>query len=124
STRLEKSTRTLSVTLNRPDKGNAPHQEMLFELESLLAWCTSRVEIQSIFIDSCTNTFSPGVDAERLPQMSADHLEKLSLRLHKIIFAMMQMPQTIVVDLREGAANWAMEFALGADIRLCSVNAD
>src|SRR5690606_30734877 len=65
-----------------------------------------------------------GVDAERLPQMSADHLEKLSLRLHKIIFAMMQMPQTIVVDLREGAANWAMEFALGADIRLCSVNAD
>lgn len=124
STRLEKSTRTLYVTLNRPDRGNAFHQEMLFELESLFAWCTSRVEIHSVFIDSCTETFSTGVELSRLPQMSADQLEKLSARLHKIIFAMMHMPQTVIVDLKEGASNWAMEFALGADVRLCSVNAE
>jgi len=124
STRLEKSTRTLYVTLNRPDRGNALHQEMLFELESLLAWCTSRVEINSIFIDSCTPYFSPGVESARLAETNAAQLEKLSTRLHKIIFAMMQMPQTVVMDLGQGAANWAMELALGADIRLCSVNAE
>ncbi|MBY0516700.1 MAG: enoyl-CoA hydratase/isomerase family protein [Bacteriovoracaceae bacterium] len=124
STRLEKSTRTLYITLNRPDRDNALHQEMLFELESLLAWTTSRVEINSIFIDSCTSQFSSGVELQKLPDMTAAQLEKLSARLHKIIFAMMQMPQTVVMDLREGAANWAMEFALGADIRICSVNAE
>lgn len=123
TSRLDKATRTLHVTLNRAERGNALHQEMLFELESLLAWCTARVEISSIYIDSSTAVFSPGVESDRLSQTSAQQLEKLSARLHKIIFALMQMPQTVVVDLRDGAANWAMELALGADIRICSVNA-
>lgn len=122
SSRLDKATRTLHVTLNRAERGNALHQEMLFELESLLAWCTARVEISSIFIDSSTAYFSPGVETARLAQTSAQQLEKLSARLHKIIFALMQMPQTVVVDLGEGAANWALELALGADVRICSVN--
>lgn len=123
TSRLDKATRTLHVSLNRAERGNALHQEMLFELESLLAWCTARVEISSIYIDSSTAYFSPGVESDRLSQTSAQQLEKLSARLHKIIFALMQMPQTVVVDLRDGAANWAMELALGADIRICSVNA-
>ena len=62
STRLEKTTRTLFVTLNRPDWNNAFRLEMLFELESLLAWCTTRVEINSIFIDSSTPYFSTGLE--------------------------------------------------------------
>ena len=124
ATRLEKGTRTLFVTLNRPDRGNALHQEMLFELESLMAWCTTRVEINTICIDSCTPYFSTGVELARLPEASAAQLEKLTARLHNIIFSLMQMPQTVVVDLGDGAANWAMELALGADIRICSVNAE
>ncbi len=122
--RLDKTTRTLYITLNRSDRDNSINNEMLFELESLLAWTTSKVEIQSILFDSSTDHFSWGVDPQKLPEMSASQLEKLSLKLHKIIYAMMQMPQTIVMDLKNGAANWAMEFALGADIRLCSVNAN
>lgn len=123
STRLEKSTRTLFITLNRADRGNALHQEMLFELESLLAWCTARVEIVSLYIDSSTAFFSPGVDTEALPQMSATQIEKLQQRLHKIVYALMQLPQTVVMDLGEGCANWASELALGADIRLCAQGA-
>ena len=122
--RLDKATRTLHITLNRSDRNNCINNEMLFELESLLAWTTSKVEIQSILFDSSTDQFSWGVDPQKLPEMSASQLEKLSLKLHKIIYAMMQMPQTIVMDLKNGAANWAMEFALAADVRLCSVNAE
>ena len=123
STRLEKSTRTLFITLNRPDRGNALHQEMLFELESLLAWCTSRVEISSVYIDSSTSVFSPGVDKALLPEMSAQQIEKIQQRLHKIVYALMQLPQTVFIDLGEGAANWASELAIGADVRLCSKSA-
>ena len=122
--RLDKSTRTLYITLNRSDRNNTINNEMLFELESLLAWTTSKVEIQSILFDSSTEHFSWGLDPQKLPEMSASQLEKFSLKLHKIMYAMMQMPQTVVMDLKNGAANWAMEFALAADIRLCSVNAD
>lgn len=123
STRLEKTTRTLFVTLNRPDWNNAFRLEMLFELESLFAWCTSRVEINSIFIDSSTPFFSTGLEYDTLSGTSAQQLDKINTKLQKIIFAMMQLPQTIVMDLGEGSETLASEFALGADIRICSENA-
>lgn len=120
STRLEKTTRTLFVTLNRPDWNNAFRLEMLFELESLLAWCTSRVEINSIYIDSSGPIFSTGLEYDTLSSLSASLLDKINLKLQKIIFAMMQLPQVVVIDLGEGSETLASEFALGADIRLCS----
>jgi enoyl-CoA hydratase/carnithine racemase len=123
STRLEKTTRTLFVTLNRPDWNNAFRLEMLFELESLLAWCTSKVEINCIFIDSSTSLFSTGAEYETLFATSAGQLEKINSKLQKIIFAMMQLPQTIIIDLGEGSETLASEFALGADIRIASENA-
>jgi len=120
STRLEKSTRTLFVTLNRPDWNNSFRLEMLFELESLLAWCTTRIEINTILIDSSTSTFSTGLDLDSLSTLSASQLDKINTKLQKIIFAMMQLPQTIVVDLGHGSETLASEFALGADIRIAS----
>lgn len=118
STRLEKSTRTLFVTLNRPDWQNAFRLEMLFELESLLAWCTTRVEINTIFIDSSSQKFSTGLDLESLSSLSASQVDKTNTKLQKIIFAMMQLPQTIVMDLGHGTETIASEFALGADVRI------
>ncbi len=118
STRLEKSTRTLFVTLNRPDWQNAFRSEMLFELESLFAWCTSRVEINTIFIDSCTQKFSTGLELDSLSGMSASQLDKTNTKLQKIIFSMMQLPQTVVMDLGMGTDTLASEFALGADVRI------
>jgi enoyl-CoA hydratase/carnithine racemase len=123
STRLEKTTRTLFVTLNRPDWKNAFRLEMLFELESLFAWCTTKVEINSIFIDSCTPLFSTGLEYHTLSGTTSEQLEKINSKLQKIIFAMMQLPQTIVIDLGEGSETLASEFALGADIRIASKEA-
>lgn len=117
-TRLEKTTRTLFVTLNRPDWNNAFRLEMLFELESLLAWCTTRVEINSIYIHSSSQTFSTGLELNQLSTLSASNLAKINSKLQKIIFAMMQLPQTIIVDLSHGSQTLASEFALGADIRI------
>jgi enoyl-CoA hydratase len=118
STRLEKTTRTLFVTLNRPDWNNAFRLEMLFELESLFAWCATKVEVNSIFINSSSPVFSTGLEYDSLPGTSAQQLEKVNSKLQKIIFAMMQLPQTIVIDLGEGSETLASEFALGADIRV------
>lgn len=122
STRLEKTTRTLFVTLNRADWNNAFRLEMLFELESLLAWCTTKVEINSIFIDSSTSFFSTGLELDALETLSASSLDKINTKLQKIIFAMMQLPQTIIIDLKDGSETLGSEFALGADIRLSSQN--
>ncbi len=124
STRLEKSTRTLFVTLNRPDWNNAFRLEMLFELESLLAWCTSRVEINTIFFDSSSQIFSTGLELDSLSGMSANALDKINTKLQKIIFSLMQLPQTVVMDLGAGSETLGSEFALGADIRIALADSD
>ncbi len=123
STRLEKTTRTLFVTLNRPDWQNALRLEMLFELESLFAWCVNKVEINSIFINSCAPFFSNGIDPHSFRDLSATSLERINTKLQKIIYSMMQLPQTIIMDLGEGCGTLASEFSLGADIRMCSQDA-
>lgn len=118
TTRLEKTTRTLFVTLNRPDWNNAFRLEMLFELESLLAWCTSKVEINTIYIDSCTKEFSSGLELNHLENLTVSGLDKINTKLQKIIFSLMQLPQTVIIDLGHGSQTIASEFALGADIRI------
>ncbi len=123
STRLEKTTRTLFVTLNRPDWNNAFRLEMLFELESLLAWCTARVEINSIFIDSSSGVFSTGLELDSLSSVTRGQLDKINMKLQKIIFSLMQLPQTVIMDLGSGCETLASEFALGADLRICSADA-
>jgi enoyl-CoA hydratase/carnithine racemase len=119
-TRLDKGTRTLHVSLKQAHIT----QEMLFEMESLLSWCTGRVEISSLLLDSHAGPFSRGLDTTQLPHQSAGHLEKTQQRLQKIVYALMQLPQTVVVDYGDGAANWAAELGLGADVRLCAEGAD
>ena len=96
---------------------------MLFELESLLAWCTTRVEINTIFIDSSSQQFSTGLELNSLSSLSASQLDKINTKLQKIIFAMMQLPQTIVMDLGQGCETIASEFALGADLRIAHKDA-
>ena len=96
---------------------------MLFELESLFAWCTTRVEINTIFIDSSSAEFSTGLDLDSLSSLSANQLNKINTKLHKIIFSMMQLPQTILMDLGHGCETIASEFALGADIRIAHKDA-
>ncbi len=119
-TRLDKGTRTLHVTL----KQQHITQEMLFELESLLSWCTGRVEIASLLLDSAAGPFSQGLDTTQLPHQSGAQLEKTQHRLQKIVYALMQLPQTVVVDYGTGARNWALELGLGADVRVCARDAD
>ncbi|MCO4753181.1 MAG: enoyl-CoA hydratase/isomerase family protein [Bacteriovoracaceae bacterium] len=115
---LSKSTRTLNISF----KKGCPciTLENLFELESILAWATNRVEIKSILISSENEFFSEGIDKERLSNMSAKKLAKMSKKLQTIVHAMYHLPQTIVMDLAQGSFDFASELALGADIRVSS----
>jgi len=117
---LEKSTRTLHVRLNRPNQGNSINLEMLFELESLLSWVSTRVEVYSIFFDSTSDYFSVGYNVDKLSKQSQNQITKVTEKLQKIVQALIHLPQTVVFDLGNGAQNLAAELALGADIRIAS----
>ena len=73
--RLEKTTRTLFITLNNDLNENSLTMESLFELESILAWCTTRVEIHSIFLQSSTDFFSRGYNQKLLKKLTIEKLQ-------------------------------------------------
>lgn len=118
---LSRPTRTLNIHF----KEGTDHitLESLFELESVLAWASNRVEIRSIFISSRNEFFSEGIDKQKLANMSAKKLVKMSQKLQTIVHAMFHLPQTIILDMGMGSFDIASELALGADIRICSKGA-
>lgn len=123
SVNLEKNTRTLFIQLNS-GRHNYISMEMLFELESLLAWTSNKVEIHSIYFDSDKEFFSKGHNPEVLKDQTQNQIEKMAGKMQKIVQAMLHLPQTIIFDLGSGASNIGAELSVGADIRIASKDAN
>jgi enoyl-CoA hydratase/carnithine racemase len=118
---LVKSTRSIWIKLNKPENNHSINMEMLFELESLIAWLTNKVEIQSVFLtseDTEKNQFSQGYSSTNVKKYSQNQILKLTDKLQKIVQAFHHLPQTIVIDLKKGASNLGCELATAADIRV------
>lgn len=97
--------------------------ETLFELESILAWTASHPEVQSLYITVYGDHFIQGIDPEELKTMPEDKLKKILHKLSTISQSLFCLPQTIVMDLKNGTRGIGVELALAADIRLAKENA-
>ncbi len=122
-TTLISESKTLKITLNRKDLNNTISLELLFEIESILNWSFSRIEINSILIDSCTDYFSSGLSKETVQDKDFEYLISLKRRIWAIQKLMLTMPQAVVCDFNMGASNIAIEAFLGADQFIASDNA-
>lgn len=114
--KLIKKFRTLKISFRK--NSNQISLESLFELESIFAWASNRLEINSILLTSDSAYFNEGIDKERLQNYDSKKLMKITEKLQKIVHAMFHLPQTVIVDLKKGAFDLGSELSLGADIRL------
>lgn len=117
---LFKSTRTLNIQFKK-DYSNI-NLEILFELESILAWASNKVEIRSILLNSENDMFCEGIDKAKLKDMNSNKINKMTSKLQKIVYSMLHLPQTIVVDIGMGAFDLGTELTLGADIRISQLD--
>ncbi len=115
---LQPSTRSLSISFNRPNQSNQMNLEMLFELESLFGWLTAHLEVNAVVINGQGGQFCTGFDEEELKIMSEEKLQKYLVRFQRLISGMLALPQTIICDLGDKVSGMGLEFALGADIRV------
>lgn len=115
---LDPSTRSLTIELSRPARRNAITMEMLFELEGMMAWLSSHLEINAVILRGAGGYFSAGFDREETARMDASKLQKYFKKLQKIVYSMHLLPQTFIVDLGKGAEAQGLELALGGDIRV------
>lgn len=115
---LDPSTRSLTIELSRPGRRNALTMEMLFELEGMMAWLSSHLEINAVILRGSGGYFCAGFDRDETARMDAAKLQKYFKKLQKIVYSMHLLPQTFIVDLGKGAEAQGLELALGGDIRL------
>ena len=120
---LERKTRTLYIELQSNDT-NAMSMEMLFELESLLAWSSDKVDIHSILFRSEKGFLSSGHNPNVLKEQTQTQIEKMTEKLQKLVQALLHLPQTVVFDLGLGASNIGAELSVGADIRIAQTNCE
>ena len=120
---IEPKTKSIFLKLNRPEHNNAFNTEMLFELESFFSWLTSHIEVNSVFISSTSDYFSKGIDHQEMQTWNKEQTQKFFLRANKLFTSLFYLPQSIIFDLKKGASNLGLEFALCGDIRLADNDA-
>lgn len=113
-TSLSKKTRSLTLTFKR----ETINREMLFELEGLFNWLSSKVEISSLILTSHSDIFCQGIDLEDWKDKEPSELQAFLKRFSKLTNALTYLPQTVIADLRTEVAAEGIELALCADIRI------
>lgn len=97
-------------------------EELLNELEEVFTWCMSHTEVKSILLTSKHDSFLQGINHEEIKNESSLKIKKLYKKLNSVIIQMINLPQTIVVDLKNGAKNEGITLSLACDVRISALN--
>ncbi|MDH5581371.1 MAG: enoyl-CoA hydratase-related protein [Bdellovibrionales bacterium] len=99
-------------------KSELINQTFIKEWEEFLEWLAIHTEVNSIYIEPEGSHFFQGLDEKEIKDFSPNQLQQHLNRIQKIIYTHFLLPQTIIMDLKEGAEGIGAEFSAGADIRL------
>lgn len=92
--------------------------ESLLELEAILSWAKTHTEIQSLFITCIGNDFIQGLDPAEIKLLPEEKLKIIFNKISNIAQSFFSLPQTILVDMKNGTRGVGLELALAADIRI------
>lgn len=115
---FERENCSVLITLKPNQNGPYLYLEQIFELENFFNWISGHTEVRNILIQSETRDFSHGLDPELLSVLNTKQFNSQQERLKKLIFSLLHLPQTLIVDLGEGVSGAGIELALAADIRI------
>src|SRR5215831_5711740 len=113
----------LVVTLNRPEKLNALHPDLVSQLSLLLADAEGASDLNVLVVTGAGRAFSAGLDLELLlrwnHQEKADYLASVLRIFHRI----WEMPQPVVAAVNGPAIAGGFDLAAFCDIRLAGKGA-
>src|SRR5262245_42480177 len=114
---------TLVITLNRPEKLNALHPDIVSELSLVLAGAEAASDLSVLVITGAGRAFSAGLDLELLlkwnHQEKADYLASVLKIFHRI----WEMPQPVIAAVNGPAIAGGFDLAAFCDIRLAARDA-
>jgi enoyl-CoA hydratase/carnithine racemase len=108
--------KTKTIRIERSELEPDMSLNFLEDLEKVLLFCANHREIKTIYFSSAFDYFGHG-------QKLNEDLLALSTKLQELIFSFFYLPQTMIVDYKNGASLECMLLGLAADIRIGNINA-
>jgi enoyl-CoA hydratase len=111
------------VTLNRPEKSNALHPELVRQLAEVLEAAACNQQIAVIVVTGAGRSFSAGLDLELLLKWTSDEKFAYLDTVMPVFRRLWEMPQPVIAAVNGAAIAGGFDLAAFCDIRLASTEA-
>lgn len=113
---LKPSTKTLIISTKSETHNQGLSLEWLFEVDSILQWAFDKIEIQSILLTGENEGYAPAICRKDIALKEKDFLSKIYQKINAFNKLLMKLPQTVILDCRNGSNNVAIDIGISADI--------
>ncbi len=93
-------------------------KQTLLDLRDIIDWLHAHIEVDSVLLGTVHSEFGSGWNQEEWKTLTSTETEFYIEELRQLSFAFIQVPQTVVADLKRGASGASLELVLGADLRI------
>lgn len=115
---LKPSTKSLILSTKAQTHQQGLTLEWLFEVDSILQWAFDKIEIQSVLLTGDDHGFSPCLNKQDIALKEKEYWLKIHQKINALNKMLTKMPQTIILDCKDGSSNIGLDIAISADIIL------
>lgn len=123
---VEKTGRTVVVTLNRPEARNSLTKNVVLALAKAIEGASADADVRCVVLTGAGGHFCAGADLRRTfaedPDIM-DHLDEYMDAFHSLIRAIVRCPRPTIAQMDGAAVGFGADMALACDLRVASTSA-
>ncbi len=120
---LDVRDKVATITINRPDKGNALAPEVLEEVENIFNQLAAREDVHVILFTGGEKYFSAGFDLNEIRKLQKVSNEAYTALFHRAYRAILFCPQPVICAVGGPAIAGGFDLTMMCDIRYASERA-
>ncbi len=121
--KVEDEDRVRRLTLDRPDKSNALHPDLLARLHEALRELEAAKGVHVVVLTGAGKRFCAGLDLKHLASLDATAKVEYMSSLFSIFGRLTQLPQPVIAAVNGPAIAGGFDLAAFCDLRVCSASA-
>ncbi len=120
---VNKEKKVARLILNRPNKANAFHADMMAELHKALGELEKNADVQCVVITGAGANFCGGADVSAFASGKVDDAFNFSEAPHEVFTKIETYPKPVIAAINGAAMGGGLELALSCDIRIMNKTA-